>query len=95
MSAYFVARVNITDPEKYREYTSVTPGVIKQYGGKFVIRAGNMVTLDGPEVTDRIVVIEFETLEKVQEFYNSKEYQQAKELRKDASTGWAVAIEGV
>ena len=95
MSAYFVTRVNITDPEKYREYTSVTPGVIKQYGGKFVIRAGNMVTLDGPEVTDRIVVIEFETLEKVQEFYNSKEYQQAKELRKGASTGWAVAIEGV
>lgn len=95
MSAYFIARVNIIDPEKYREYTKVTPGVIEKYGGKFVVRAGKTVTLDGPEVTDRIVVIEFPTLDKVQEFYNSEEYQQAKKLKEGAYTGWAVAVEGV
>lgn len=34
MSAYFIARVNVTDPEKYKDYTSVTPGVIEKYGGE-------------------------------------------------------------
>lgn len=95
MSAYFIARVNVTDPEKYKDYTSVTPGVVEKYGGKFVVRAGEMVTLEGPELTERIVVIEFSTLERVKEFYNSEEYQQAKKLREGAATTSFIAIEGV
>jgi uncharacterized protein (DUF1330 family) len=95
MSAYFIARVNVTDPEKYKDYTSVTPGVVEKYGGKFVVRAGEMVTLEGPELTERIVVIEFPTLERVKEFYNSEEYQQAKKLREGAATTSFIAIEGV
>ena len=94
MSAYFIARVNVTDPEKYKDYTNVTPGVVKKYGGKFIVRAGKMVTLEGPEVTERIVVIEFSTLEMVKEFYNSEEYQEAKKLREGAAKTSFIAIEG-
>lgn len=53
-----------------------------------------MVTLEGPEVTERVVVIEFPTLERVKEFYHSEDYQQVKKLREGAATTSFIAIEG-
>lgn len=95
MAAYLLVRVEVTDAEKYGEYTKVTPGVIEKFGGRFVIRNGNRVTLEGPEDPHRIVLIEFPSLEQAEAFYNSPEYQQAKALRAGASRGTLLAIEGV
>ena len=48
MSAYFIARVKITDREKYREYLAVVPGIIKKYDGCVLSRTEESVTLEGP-----------------------------------------------
>ncbi len=95
MAAYLLARVEITDWDRYKEYTKVTPGAIAKYGGKFIVRAGDMVTLEGPEETRRVVLIEFPSFEKAKEFYYSQEYQEAKKLRAGAATGQFLAIDGV
>ena len=95
MAAYLLARVEVTDWERYKEYTKKTPGAIAKYGGKFIIRAGDMVTLEGPEETRRVVLIEFPSLEKAKEFYYSREYQETKKLREGAATGQFLAIDGV
>ncbi len=94
MPGYLIARVNVTDPEQYRKYTQVTPGVIAEFGGKFIVRGGPAVTLEGPEDTHRIVVIEFPSRERAIEFYNSPEYTEARKLRRDASEGSFIAVEG-
>ena len=54
-----------------------------------------MVTLEGEAPASRIVLIEFPSLETVQEFYASEEYQAAKELRLPASTASFLALAGV
>ena len=95
MAAYLLARVEVTDGDRYKEYTKVTPGAIAKYGGKFIVRAGDMVTLEGPEETRRVVLIEFPSFEKAKEFYYSQEYQEAKKLRAGAATGQFLAIDGV
>lgn len=95
MAAYLLARVEVTDWDRYKEYTKVTPGAIAKYGGKFIVRAGEMVTLEGPEETRRLVLIEFPSFEKVKEFYYSQEYQEAKKLRAGAATGQFLVIDGV
>jgi len=95
MAAYLLARVGVTDWDRYKEYTKKTPGAIAKYGGKFIVRAGEMVTLEGPEETRRVVLIEFPSLEKAKEFYYSKEYQEAKKLRESAAKGQFLAIDGV
>jgi uncharacterized protein (DUF1330 family) len=95
MAAYLLARVEVTDWDRYKEYAKKTPGAIAKYGGKFIIRAGGMVTLEGPEETRRVVLIEFPSLEKAKEFYYSQEYQEAKKLREGAATGQFLAIDGV
>ena len=47
MSAYIIARVEVTDMDQYRKYTEVTPGLVAEFGGRFVVRGGETVTLEG------------------------------------------------
>ncbi len=53
------------------------------------------MTLEGPEVTERMVVVEFPSLEKAKEFYHSQEYTDARKLREGAAIGSFVALEGI
>jgi uncharacterized protein (DUF1330 family) len=95
MAAYIVARVNVTNWDKYLEYIKVTPGIVEKFDGKFIVRGGDMATLEGPEELQRIVILEFPTLEKAREFYQSPEYQAAMRFRAGAATAQLIAIDGV
>ena len=95
MAAYMIARVNVTDWDKYNEYIKVTPGIITKFGGRFIVRGGETVTFEGPEEKWRIVVVEFPDLEKAKEFYYSPEYTDAKKIREGAALAQFVAISGV
>jgi uncharacterized protein (DUF1330 family) len=95
MPAYVIARVEVTDWDKYNEYLKAGPGTVAQYGGKFIARNGEKLTLEGPEEARRLIILEFPSLAKAKEWYNSKEYQDAKKLRAGASIGSLVAVEGV
>ena len=95
MAAYMIARINVTDWDRYNEYIKVTPGIIAKYGGRFIVRGGEMVTLEGPEEKWRIVVVEFPDLQKAKDFYNSADYADAKKIREGAALAQFVAIEGV
>ena len=95
MPAYVIARVEVTDWDKYNEYLKAGPGTIAQYDGRFIARNGEKATLEGPEENRRMIILEFPSLAKAKAWYNSKEYQDAKELRAGASIGSLVAINGV
>jgi uncharacterized protein (DUF1330 family) len=95
MPAYLLVKAKISDWEQYQEYMKVSPAVVAQYGGRFISRGGEVVALEGPEVTERIVLLEFPSLAKVKEFYHSQEYQQIMKLRAGAATAQFIAIDGV
>ena len=94
MPAYLIARVHITDPERYREYTRLTPAAIARHGGRFVVRGGEVTVLEGPEERDRVVVIEFPSLEHARAFWSSPEYREAKAKRAGAATGQFILVDG-
>ena len=95
MPAYLIARVDITDPEQYRHYLNATPSIIETYGGKAIARSTEPITLEGPEETRRIVILQFPTVEKAREFYHSPEYREARKLREGAATGELIVVEGI
>ena len=94
MSAYIVVRMKVTDPERYKRYAARTPDCVASFGGRFIARGGEAVTLEGPEFRDRMVIIEFPSLERAKEFYNSPEYTEIKALREHAGIGEFIAVEG-
>jgi len=94
MKGYVIARVNVTDAEQYKKYTAKTPGSIASHGGRFVVRGGDTTTVEGDNETNRVVVIEFDSLEKAKAWYHSDEYTEIRKLREHASTGQVIIIEG-
>jgi uncharacterized protein (DUF1330 family) len=95
MSAYLIAAIEVTDWEQYRQYTKASSKAVAKFGGEFIVRGGDKITLEGPEEARRIVVIEFPSLEQVKTYYHSEEYQEAKRLRQGAAIASFIAVEGV
>lgn len=95
MPAYLVARVKVEDAERIKAYMGTAPNIIQQYGGKFLARGLPSATLEGPEETRRLIIIEFADLAAAQAFYHSPEYTEARRLREGIAVAEFVAIEGV
>ena len=93
--AYIVVQVDVTNPQQYQEYAKLTPGIVASFGGRFLARAGRTATLEGPPAKPRVVVIEFPSFEKAQEFYASPAYTAARKLREGAAQAQFIAVEGV
>lgn len=94
MPAYMVATVDVTDPVQYENYKALAPIAIKKYGGRYLTRGGDMETLEGPEQTMRVVLVEYPDMETARAFYNSPEYQKARDAREGAATGQFVILDG-
>lgn len=95
MSAYVVIRIDISDPDKLKEYQQVAPSIIKKYHGKILARGGQVLSLEGPDEERRIVIIEFPSLEMANSFYHSPEYRHAISLREGAASFEIIAVEGI
>lgn len=93
MAAYIIGRVNVTDPEQYAKYMARTPEVVASFGGKFIARGGPKETLEGPEETNRVVILEFPSYQRARDFFHSDAYQQVKQLRLDAADAQFVLID--
>jgi uncharacterized protein (DUF1330 family) len=94
MPAYLIARVHITDPTRYAEYAKLTPAAIAKHGGRFVVRGGEVTTLEGTPERDRVVVIEFPSLDRAKAFWSSPEYAEAKAKRAGAANGQFILVDG-
>ena len=94
MSAYIIAHVDVKDWDRYREYTRHTPRVIAQFGGRFLIRGGEMTALEGDAQKVRLVLIEFPSLDQAKAFYHSPAYAEIRKLRLGAGDATLVAIDG-
>lgn len=94
MTAYMIARINVTDMAQYQEYIKLTPTIVEQFGGKFIVRGGDVLTLEGDVETRRVVVVEFPSKQAAQDFYNSEAYQAAINVRKDAAEAQFIVVDG-
>ena len=95
MSAYVVAMVNVTDPEKYAKYSAKASIACDKFGGEFIVRGGNPEVVEGNVPYGRIVVIRFEAREQAHAFYDSMQYQDARQERLGAADFNLAIVDGV
>ena len=84
---------NINDNEALKNYAAKARTAVEKYNGKFLIRGGKNIVTEGKNFI-RTVVIEFDSFEKVKDFFYSPEYQAAHELLKDTVVRNHQIIEG-
>jgi uncharacterized protein (DUF1330 family) len=96
MAAYVILEVDeITDPDRYRDYAALAPAAIAQYGGRYLVRGGTSVALEGARRPVRLVILEFENMERASAWWHSGEYAPARAIRQSASVGSLTIVEGV
>ena len=90
---YWIVRVDIADPERYKDYIAANAGPFRKYGARFLARAGRLENVEGG-MRSRNAIIEFPSYEAALECYRSPEYQAAVRIRQAVSTADIVIIEG-
>ncbi|MCU0367376.1 MAG: DUF1330 domain-containing protein [Cyclobacteriaceae bacterium] len=94
MPAYIIVEVSIHSPKEYEDYKKLTPASLIPFEGKFVVRGGQAETLEGDWNPERIVVLEFPTLEKAKAWWNSEQYAPAKALRHRTANSKMIVVPG-
>ena len=83
MPAYLIAAHTVTDQEKFEEYKAKVGPLITQHGGRFLTKAGtHKYPEGGPWMPGRVIIVEFPSMEALQTWYDSPEYQPLIALRK-------------
>ncbi len=90
---YWMAMVDITDPDGYPKYIAANKAAFDKYGARFLVRGGRGEVFEGPSAT-RLVVIEFDSYQQALDCYRSPEYQAALKLRQAYSTAHFAVVEG-
>ena len=94
MTAYMIARIDVTDPEEYAIYAGQTVALAEKFGGRFLVKGGPQEVIEG-EAPSRHVIVEFPSRAAAERWFNSPEYQRILPIALRASTRDVVIVEGV
>ena len=95
MAGYVIAIVDVSDVEGYQAYSRQVPATIAKYGGRYLVRGGKMELREGEWPGPRTVILEFPSLERALEWYDSPEYQPLRPIRQANSSARIAFFEGV
>lgn len=90
---YWIARMDVHDVERYKDYVTGAAHAFQRYDIKFLVRGGAAHALEG-DCRARNVVIEFPSVEDALACYNDPDYQMAKEIRNAVADGELTIVEG-
>ena len=95
MTTNIIVDIQVTDPIGYEEYKKLTPAAIAAYDGRFVVRGAPAESLEGDWHPERMVVLEFPSVERAKEWWNSEIYTKAKVIRQRSAFTKMLVVDGV
>ena len=94
MSAYVIVEIDIIDSVGYDEYKKLAGATVEKYGGKYIVRGGRAETLEGDWNPKRIVVLEFESMQRAKDWLNCEEYREPRKMRHRTAKTNMIVVEG-
>ena len=95
MKGYWVCIYEkIENSEKLKEYAAKAKPAVEKFAGKFLVRGGKNITLEGNQSL-RTVMVEFPNFSDAEKCYNSDEYQEAHNILKGSVKRNLQIIEGI
>jgi uncharacterized protein (DUF1330 family) len=95
MSAYVISELEVRDPVAIETYRTVAAKSIARYGGRYLVRGGAAEVAEGGPPVKNIVVVEFPSMARLREWYDSPEYAEALKVRRTALDRRLIFVEGV
>jgi uncharacterized protein (DUF1330 family) len=95
MPAYIIVEIEITDPVGYEEYKKQAAATVEQYGGKYIVRGGACETLEGDWKPKRMVILQFDNMERAKAWLNSPEYVEPRKQRHRTAKTRMILVDGL
>lgn len=95
MRGYIIVDLVVTDPEVYDEYRGQVQATLDEFGGRFLVRGGQTETLEGDWQPERMVVIEFDSVENAKAWWSSSMYADPKAMRQRSAKTNMLLVQGV
>lgn len=95
MPAYVIVNTRVSDPTRIQKYRDLAEQSIKQFGGNYLVRGGFLSVLEGSYQPERMVLVEFPTLDRAKAWYASEAYADAKQAREGLAEFEMVLVEGL
>ncbi len=95
MAGYVVVQVEIHDPEGFAVYRDMVPPTLAAYGGRYLVRGGDLECLEGEWNPPRLVIIEFDSVQRAREWWSSTEYAPARKIREKTARSKLIIVEGL
>jgi uncharacterized protein (DUF1330 family) len=94
MPAYIIVEIDTTDPVGYEEYKRQASATVHKYGGKYIVRGGAAETLEGDWQPKRIVILQFDSMDRAREWLNCQEYHEPRKLRHRTAKTRMILVDG-
>ena len=94
MSIYLLIDIDVTDADTYAEYVDAVYSIVTKNGGRYLVRGGEPAPLSGGWSPQRIIIIEFDSLEELRRCFSSPEYAALAPLRERSTDSRAVILKG-
>ena len=95
MAGYSVSDINVKNPEAYKEYMALAAPLVAKFGGRYLVRGGQVTPGEGDWTPKRVVILEFPDNESLMAFRNSPEYAPVGEIRHKAADTKSFRVEGI
>ncbi|MBN8919648.1 MAG: DUF1330 domain-containing protein [Rhizobiales bacterium] len=94
MAGYLIANLDVHDPDMFAKYRDQVTPLIARFGGRYLIRGGELEHVEGHMPVKRLVVLEFPTLDAARTFYESPDYESVLPLRLQSTHSEVALVEG-
>mgnify|MGYP000894982509 CR=1 FL=1 len=95
MPAYVINDMEVTDPATFEEYKKLSPATVARYGGRFLARGGAVESLEGEWLPERLVILEFPSVQQAKAWVDSTDYAPARRMRQLSANSNIIVVEGV
>ncbi|GGL20246.1 DUF1330 domain-containing protein [Deinococcus radiotolerans] len=95
MPAYVIVNTRVLDPTRIQQYRHLAEQSIQQFGGRYLARGGALSVLEGSYQPERMVLVEFPTLDRAQAWYASEGYAEARRARAGIAEFEMILVEGL
>jgi uncharacterized protein (DUF1330 family) len=92
--AFYIADFELIDRDGIRPYSAGVESTFAPFGGKYIVRGGEVAALEGEPPKGRLVVIGFPNMERAKAWYGSPEYQKLKPIRQRSGNSRTFIVEG-
>ena len=94
VKGYLLGQITISDKSQNKLYDSKIRNVIKEFGGKYLVKGGLRMVKEGNPSFQRDVLVEFKDVKTAQRFFSSQQFKEISKFRKAGSSGFLLLLNG-